>query len=71
MLAEGEPPSLLLEPQGCGGWIFAIVPEFPGAVLSFFGLFCLLFRMGKCYCSVLKFMDSFLCHLHSAVEPIH
>lgn len=33
--------------------------------------FSLLFKLKNLYCSSFKFTDSFLCLLHSAVQPIH
>lgn len=51
---------------------FVIVPQIPEALFILFStLFSLLFKLGNFYCSVWKFADSFLCSLHSDVEPIH
>ena len=35
----------------------------------FFGLFSLLFRLGKFWCSTFKLTDSFLCLIHSVLKP--
>lgn len=53
-----------------------LVVSVGSSAFSFQSLFvCLLcFLSGNraiFYCSVFKIMDSFLCHIHSAVEPIH
>lgn len=34
-----------------------------------FSLFSLVFKLGIFYCSVFRFIDSFFCHIPSAIEP--
>lgn len=50
---------------------FATILHIPGALLTFQSIFFLLFRPGNFYCSFFQVIDSFLCPLHSGIEPIH